>query len=84
MSLGVNYTLPLLVIAQAEVFQDGNIRFQLMREDIPVSKRFRMAFMVNTDKEYMAGLKYIVGKNIGISTHYDSDMGVGFGVNLNY
>jgi hypothetical protein len=34
--------------------------------------------MVNTDKEYMA--KYIVGKNIGISTHYDSDMGLGFGV----
>ncbi|HEY4617810.1 MAG TPA: multicopper oxidase domain-containing protein [Flavobacterium sp.] len=83
-SLGVNYTLPLLVIAQAEVFSDGNVRFQLMREDIPVSKRLRMAFMVNTDKEYMAGLKYIVGKNIGITTHYDSDMGVGFGVNLNY
>jgi hypothetical protein len=34
-----------------------------MREDIPVSKRVR-AFMVNTDKEYMAGLKYIAGKNI--------------------
>lgn len=83
-SLGVNYTLPLLVIAQAEVFQDGNVRFQLMREDIPVSKRLRMAFMVNTDKEYMAGFKYIVGKNIGLTTHYDSDMGVGFGVNLNY
>ncbi|EIA09472.1 multicopper oxidase domain-containing protein [Flavobacterium frigoris] len=84
MSLGVNYTLPLLVIAQAEVFSDGNVRFQLMREDIPVSKRLRMAFMINTDKEYMAGLKYIVGKNIGLTTHYDSDMGVGFGVNLNY
>ncbi|UQD55145.1 multicopper oxidase domain-containing protein [Flavobacterium sp. K5-23] len=83
-SLGVNYTLPLLVIAQAEVFSDGNVRFQLSREDIPVSKRLRMAFMVNTDKEYMAGLKYIVGKNFGITTHYDSDMGVGFGVNLNY
>jgi FtsP/CotA-like multicopper oxidase with cupredoxin domain len=84
LSLGVNYTLPLLLIAQAEVFQDGNVRFQLMREDIPVSKRLRMAFMVNTDKEYMTGLKYIVGKNVGITTHYDSDMGVGFGVNLNY
>jgi FtsP/CotA-like multicopper oxidase with cupredoxin domain len=83
-SLGVNYTLPLLVIAQAEVFSDGNVRFQLMREDIPVSKRLRMAFMINTDKEYMGGLKYIIGKNIGLTTHYDSDMGVGFGVNLNY
>lgn len=84
LSLGVNYTLPLLVIAQAEVFSDGNVRFQLSREDIPVSKRLRMAFMVNTDKEYMAALKYIVSKNIGITTHYDNDMGIGFGVNLNY
>jgi hypothetical protein len=33
-----------------------------MREDIPVSGYIRAAFMVNTDKEYMAGLKYIAGK----------------------
>jgi CopA family copper-resistance protein len=83
-SLGFNYTLPLLLIFQAEVFHDGNVRMQLMREDIPVSKRLRMAFMVNTDKEYMAGFKYIVGKNMGITTHYDSDMGIGLGINLNY
>jgi hypothetical protein len=40
--------------------------------------------MVNTDKEYMAGLKYIVNKNLGINTHFDSDMGLGIGVVLNY
>ena len=83
-SLGFNYTLPLLVIAQAEVYHDGTFRFQLMREDIPLSPRLRGAFMVNTDKEYMAGFKYIVGKNLGITTHYDSDMGIGFGLNVNY
>ena len=83
-SLGFVYTLPLLVNFQAEVYHDGNVRLQLMREDIPVSKRLRFAFMVNTDKEYMSGLKYIVGKNMSVTTHYDSDMGIGFGVNLNY
>jgi len=83
-SLGFAYTLPMLVIFQTEVYHDGNVRAQLMREDIPISKRLRMAFMVNTDKEYMAGFKYIVGKNMGITTHYDSDMGIGFGINLNY
>ncbi|MDD2986787.1 multicopper oxidase domain-containing protein [Flavobacterium sp.] len=83
-SLGFDYTLPLLVIFQAEVFHDGNVRMQLMREDIPVSKRLRMAFMVNTDKEYMAGFNYVIGKNMGITTHYDSDMGLGFGIKLNY
>jgi len=83
-SLGANYTLPWLVVLQGEVFSDGNVRFQLMREDIPLTPRLRWAFMVNTDKEYMSGFKYITTRNIAISTHYDSDMGIGFGVTLNY
>jgi FtsP/CotA-like multicopper oxidase with cupredoxin domain len=84
LSIGANYTLPLLFVAQAEVFIDGKVRFQLMREDLPVSKRLRMALMVNTDQEYMVGFKYIMGKNAGITAHYDSDMGFGVGFNLNY
>ncbi|HET6243109.1 MAG TPA: multicopper oxidase domain-containing protein [Bacteroidia bacterium] len=83
-SLGVNYTLPLLIIAQAEVYLDGNVRFQLMREDITISKRLRAGFMVNTDKEYMIDFRYIINKNTGIRTHYDSDMGFGVGLTLNY
>ena len=84
LTLGVNYTLPMLIIAQAEVFQDGNVRLQLMREDIPITKRIRTGFMVNTDAEFMIDLRYIVNKNIGIRTHYDSDMGFGVGLSLNY
>ncbi len=83
-SAGLEYTLPMLVKAQAEVYTNGNVRFQLMRNDIPVSKRLRMNLMWNTDKEYMAGLRYIIKRNFGITTHYDSDMGFGFGINLNY
>jgi hypothetical protein len=83
-SLGLAYTLPMLFILQTEVYHDGNLRVQLMREDIPIAKRLRASLMVNTDKEYMAGLKYIIGKNIGLTTHYDSDMGLGFGMTLNY
>ncbi len=83
-SAGVEYTLPMLVKAQAEVFTDGNVRFQLERMDIPVSKRVRMDLMWNTDKEYMAGLRYIIKRNLSARTHYDSDMGFGVGVNLNY
>lgn len=83
-SVGVAYTLPMLFILQTEVYQDGNVRVQLRREDIPVSKRVRANFMVNTDKEYMVGLNYIAGKNVGLRTHYDSDMGFGVGLMLNY
>jgi CopA family copper-resistance protein len=84
LSIGLEYTLPMLVKFQSEIFSDGDVRLQLMREDVPVSKRLRFSFMVNTDKEYMAGIRYIAGKNIALSTHYDTDMGIGFGVSLNY
>lgn len=83
-SLGLAYTLPMLIILQTEIYNDGNVRVQLMREDIPVAKRLRMSFMLNTDKEYMAGFKYIVARNFSLSTHYDSDMGLGAGVTINY
>lgn len=83
-SAGMEYTLPMLIKAQVEVYTDGNVRVQFERKDIPLSRRLRMNLMWNTDKEYMAGLKYIVARNFGITTHYDSDMGIGFGLNLNY
>jgi CopA family copper-resistance protein len=83
-SVGIEYTLPMLVKCQTEIYHDGNIRVQLTREDIPVSKRVRFSFMANTDKEYMAGFSYIASRNIALSTHYDSDMGLGVGLRLNY
>lgn len=83
-SLGFVYTLPMLIKFQAEVYHDGIARLSLMREDIPISRRFRASFMVNTDKEYMLGLNYIVTKNIGFRAHYDTDMGAGIGLSLNY
>jgi FtsP/CotA-like multicopper oxidase with cupredoxin domain len=83
-SIGVAYTLPMMLILQTEIYHDGNVRVQLMREDIPITKRLRMHFMFNTDKEYMFGFQYIVLKNMSIRTHYDSDMGFGAGINFNY
>lgn len=83
-SLGVMYTLPMLVNVQAEVYHDGIFRLSLMREDIPIAKRLRAGFMLNTDLEYMAELKYILNKNMGIRAHYDSDMGFGAGFSVNY
>ncbi len=81
---GITYTLPMLVMADARVDGDGKFRFQLSREDIPVAKRLRMSLMVNTDKEYMIGGRYILARNISLSGHYDSDMGLGAGLTINY
>jgi FtsP/CotA-like multicopper oxidase with cupredoxin domain len=81
---GIAYTLPMLLVADARIDGNGKLRFQLGREDIPVSRRLRANFMVNTDKEYAAGLRYTLTKYIAISTHYDSDMGLGGGFTFNY
>jgi FtsP/CotA-like multicopper oxidase with cupredoxin domain len=83
-SIGFNYVLPMLVTFQAEAYHDGNLRLQLMREDIPLGKRLRGSFMINSDKEYMLGGRYILTKYTSLSTHYDSDMGFGVGFTLSY
>jgi hypothetical protein len=81
---GLQYTLPWLLVADGRIDTDGRLRMQLMREDIPVSSRLRFNFMVNSDKEYMAGFRYVTTKFLSLSTHYDSDMGWGAGITLNY
>jgi len=81
---GVQYTLPMLLIADVRVDSDGKFRLQLSREDVPVTRRLRFNFMVNSDKEYAAGLRYTVLKWLSLSTHYDSDMGYGLGITLVY
>lgn len=81
---GVQYTLPMLVIVDTRIDSDGKFRFQFSREDISITSRLRLNFMTNTDKEYMAGIRYIVTKYFSFSTHYDSDMSLGAGITLNY
>lgn len=81
---GVEYLLPMLVIADARLDTKGNVRVQLSRQDIPVTSRLRFNFMVNTDKEYTLGLRYVVTKYWGVSANYNSDMGFGAGVTVSY
>ena len=81
---GVAYTLPMLFVADARVDGNGKFRFQLSREDIPIAPRLRFNMMINTDKEYMAGFRYILTKYFSLSSHYDSDMGLGAGITITY
>ena len=81
---GIAYTLPMLLLADARVDGDGKVRFQVSRDDIPLTSRLRFRIMINTDKEYAAGFRYIVTKYVSVSTHYDSDMGLGAGLTLTY
>jgi len=82
--VGLAYTLPMLFVADARIDANGKLRFQLGREDIPLTSRLRFSLMGNTDKEYTAGFRYIVTKYFSVSSHYDSDMGLGGGLTLTY
>lgn len=81
---GIAYTFPMLFIADGRIDSDGKFRFQLSREDIALTSRLRLNIMLNTDKEYAAGFRYIITKYFSFSTHYDSDMGYGAGIKLTY
>ncbi len=82
--VGVEYTLPMLVIADASIDSEGKLRFQLSRDDVALSKRLRFNFLVNTDKEYRFGFRYILTNWFALSSHFDGDMGLGGGITLNY
>ena len=82
--LGIAYTLPMFLVADARVDSDGKFRFQLGREDIALTNRLRLNFMLNTDREYMLGGRYILTKYLSLSSHYDSDMGFGGGLTIIY
>jgi CopA family copper-resistance protein len=81
---GLAYTLPMLVVADARIDGNSKLRFQLSRDDIPLTSRLRFTLMGNTDREYAAGFRYIFTRNFALSTHYDSDMGWGGGLTLTY
>jgi hypothetical protein len=82
--LGFQYTLPMLLVADMRIDTDGRLRFQLGREDIPLTKRLRLNLMGNSDLEYMVGFKYVLNQSFSLSTHYDSDMKWGAGLTFTY
>lgn len=82
--LGVQYVLPMHIVSEFRVDQTGLLRFQMRREDLPLTKRMRVTAMVNSDLEYMVGGRYILSKYISLSTHYDSDMKWGGGLTITY
>jgi FtsP/CotA-like multicopper oxidase with cupredoxin domain len=82
--LGVQYILPFFINTDIRLDHTGNIRVQLKREDIPVTRRIRLWGMINSDVEYNFGARYILTKYLSASTHYDSDMGFGAGFTVTY
>ncbi|KFF74504.1 multicopper oxidase [Chryseobacterium sp. P1-3] len=82
--VGMQYVLPMLITADASIDHNGKVLLELSREDIPLSRRLRGNFSVNSDGEFSTGIRYIVQKWLSLSGNYDNDMGWGAGVTLTY
>ncbi|WP_396335931.1 multicopper oxidase domain-containing protein [Chryseobacterium soli] len=82
--VGAQYLLPMLITADASVDHNGKVLLELSREDIPISRRIRGNFSLNSDGEFTTGLRYIVQKWFSVSGNYDNEMGWGAGVTLTY
>ena len=78
--LGARYLLPLFVLAELRVDHNGDVRFQLTREDMPITRRLRLSMNVNTDLEYNIDFDYFVRKYLSIHASYDSDYKYGVGL----
>ena len=81
---GIQYTLPWFIVADARIDHEGKVRFEIAREDIPLTERMRLRAKWNTDKEWTVGAKYILTKYWSLSSHYDSDMDWGAGLTFTY
>jgi FtsP/CotA-like multicopper oxidase with cupredoxin domain len=82
--IGVQYILPWFLEADFRVDHTGQLRFSLGRHDLPITERLRLWGKINSDFEYSTGARYIITKYFSLSSHYDSDMGIGAGITITY
>lgn len=81
---GVMYLLPFFVQSELRIDHTARVRFQVSRSDMPFTSRILFDWMVNTEKEYYLGLRYILTKYISLSANYDSDYKSGGGLTFTY
>lgn len=79
---GVRYLLPMFLLSELRVDHRGEVRFQLTRNDIPLTKRLRLSVSANTDKEFNIDFDHNIGKRFYIHASYDSDYKYGAGLTV--
>ena len=82
--IGLQYMLPFFILADLRFDNTGKVRFQIGRDDIPITKRLRLTTLFNSDLEFTVRTRYILTKYFSLSGHYESDMGLGVGVAITY
>ena len=80
--IGLRYLLPMFLLTELRLDHKGEVRFQLSRNDIPITRRLRLSLSANTDKEFNADFDYSIAKRFYIHAAYDSDYKFGGGLTI--
>lgn len=80
--VGARYLLPLFIESELRLDHTGDVRFQLSREDIPLTRRLRLSVSANTDKEFNIDFDHFIAKNFSIHASYDSEYKYGVGLTI--
>ena len=79
---GLRYLLPMFLLTELRLDHKGEVRFQLSRNDIPITRRLRLSLSANTDKEFNVDFDYSIAKRFYIHAAYDSDYKFGGGLTI--
>ena len=84
---GVRYFLPMMIWSDLRVDHRGRLELQLEREDIPLTSRWRASAggRYNFSEgayAYTIGTSYLLGQYVGVGARYDSEYGLGAGLQL--
>ncbi|MFT5426754.1 MAG: FtsP/CotA-like multicopper oxidase with cupredoxin domain [Gammaproteobacteria bacterium] len=80
---GARYIFPLLLESDFRIDSKGDLRLEL-NSDYQLTERVSFDWKWNTDNEYRFNLGYDFNKTLSLITNYDSDFGVGGGLELHF
>ncbi len=80
--VGIRYLLPMFLLSELRLDHKGEVRFQLTRSDIPITRRLRLSLSANTDKEFNIDFDHNIGKRFYVHASYDSDYKYGTGLTI--
>lgn len=84
---GINYRLPLMIWATAQLDSEGDARFTLGK-NFQITGRLdvfaRVQYDTRTRWEWTAGAEYVLAKPLSLITQYHSDYGIGAGFTIRF
>ncbi|MTI31770.1 multicopper oxidase domain-containing protein [Xanthovirga aplysinae] len=81
--IGVRYLLPFFISSDLSIDTKLHPLLELSGE-IPLFSRFNLEWSANTDREFQAGIDYVISRNLSLVGNYSTEFGWGGGLGLRF